>query len=109
MADDTLTEHFATKGRLFNNEHDVPRWLRDQLVKGYRVELEHGSKLGPRLNVSKDSVDTTLRIALAHLVEAPDYYDRLEEMERAADAHWETHKKEKEEKKKKIDELLEQL
>jgi hypothetical protein len=32
----------------------------------------------------------TAKIALAHLRELPDYYDRLEVMEREAEAAWES-------------------
>ena len=47
---------------------------------GMEVELEHGSR-DPRTNVTDDDPILTGKIALAHLREMPDYYDRLEEME----------------------------
>lgn len=101
-----LVRYFASRGRLFKNAYDVPDWLRRQLIKGYAVELEHGSKIDPRLNVSHDKVDTTIKIALAHLTEAPDYYDRLEVLEQQADAYWKEHSGDYEEKKKHIESLL---
>lgn len=52
--------------------------------KGMEVELEHGSR-DPRTNVTDDDPILTGKIALAHLRELPDYYDRLEEMERRAE------------------------
>lgn len=86
-----LTRFFAARGRLFSNPHDVPAWLREQLIKGYIVELEHGSKIDERLNVTQNKTDATIKIALAHLVEAPDYYTRLELMEKAGDEYWKEH------------------
>ncbi len=35
------------------------------------------------------SFDETKKIALAHLNEFPDYYDRLEKMEKEAEDYWE--------------------
>lgn len=51
--------------------------------RGMEVELEHGSR-DPRTNVTDDDPILTGKIALAHLLEMPDYYDRLEEMEHQA-------------------------
>jgi hypothetical protein len=48
--------------------------------RGMVVELEHGSR-DPRTNVTDDDPILTGKIALAHLRELPDYYDRLEAME----------------------------
>ncbi len=50
---------------------------------GMEVELEHGCR-DPRTNVTDDDPILTGKIALAHLRELPDYYARLEEMERRA-------------------------
>lgn len=64
--------------------------LQEQLFKGYQVELEHGTKLkDPRANVTFDDMKTTLRIAWAHLLEIPDYYDWLDDMEERAKKAWE--------------------
>lgn len=46
-----------------------------------QVEMEHS-------NVTGGSLLTTGRIALAHLKEFPDYYDRLEKMEKEAKLYW---------------------
>jgi len=59
----------------------------DQFRRGLDVELEHGSQ-GLQTNVTNDDQIMTGKIALAHLREFPDYYDRLEVMERDADAYW---------------------
>jgi len=60
----------------------------DQFRRGMDVELEHGHE-DSNTNVTDDDALTTGKIALAHLNEFPDYYDRLEKMEEAAYAHWE--------------------
>ena len=55
----------------------------EQFRAGLDVELEHGSH-DPATNVTGDDPITTGKIALAHLNEFPDYYTRLEAMERQA-------------------------
>lgn len=57
----------------------------DDLTKGMEVELEHGSR-DPRTNVTGDDPVITAKIAWAHLLEMPDYYTRLAEMEKEAEA-----------------------
>jgi len=52
----------------------------EQFRRGMEVELEHGRR-DPRTNVTDDDPITTAKIALAHLNELPDYYDRLAVME----------------------------
>ena len=52
----------------------------DQFRRGMDVELEHGLR-DPATNVTNDNPLVTGKIALAHLNEFPDYYDRLEKME----------------------------
>ena len=59
----------------------------DQFRRGMNVELEHGLR-DPHTNVTNDDALMTGKIALAHLNEFPDYYDRLEEMEKEADKFW---------------------
>jgi len=51
------------------------------------VELEHGL-CAPETNVTGDDPLTTGKIALAHLNEFPDYYDRLRKLEEEAEKHW---------------------
>ena len=55
----------------------------EQFRAGLDVELEHGAH-DPQTNVTGDDPITTGKIALAHLNEFPDYYTRLEAMERQA-------------------------
>ena len=52
--------------------------------QGMEVELEHGSK-DPETNVTGDDPSITGKITWAHLKEFPDYYERLEVMERGAE------------------------
>jgi hypothetical protein len=52
---------------------------------GMNVELEHGTRF-PDLDVSGDDPVATAKIALAHLREFPDYYERLAKMEREAES-----------------------
>ena len=59
----------------------------EQFRKGMDVELEHG-KVDPHTNVSDDDPLITGKIALAHLNEFPDYYDRLYKMEEEAEEFW---------------------
>jgi hypothetical protein len=63
-------------------------WDVDQFRRGMDVELEHGS-VDSNTNVSNDDPLTTAKIALAHLNEIPDYYDRLEAMEEEGEKYWE--------------------
>lgn len=64
----------------------------DDLLKGMKVELEHGT-IEPLTNVTDDDVIMTGKIALAHLNEFHDYYELLEVMEEYAKKM--THKKRK--------------
>jgi hypothetical protein len=57
----------------------------DQFRRGLDVELEHGRR-DPATDVTADDPLVTGKIALAHLNEFPDYYDRLEKMEAEAEA-----------------------
>ena len=62
----------------------------EQFRMGLDVELEHGT-IDPHTNVSNNDSLITGKIALAHLIEFPDYYDRLEKMETEAGKFWEEH------------------
>lgn len=56
----------------------------EQLRAGMDIELEHGS-VNKITDVTHDDPLLTGKIALGHLVEFPDYYNRLYEMERQAE------------------------
>jgi len=64
----------------------------EQFRTGMDVELEHGL-VDPHTNVTNDDTILTGKIALAHLNEFPDYYTRLERMEKDAHAYWHKAKK----------------
>ncbi|MCF7844632.1 MAG: hypothetical protein K9M03_02280 [Kiritimatiellales bacterium] len=59
----------------------------DQFTRGMSVELEHGSR-DSETNVTNDDPLLTGKIALAHLKEFPDYYTRLDILEKEADIFW---------------------
>ncbi len=56
----------------------------EQFRRGMEVELEHGRR-DPVTNVTQDDPIITGKIAWAHLREMPDYYERLDAMEREAE------------------------
>jgi hypothetical protein len=58
-------------------------WDVEQFRMGMESELAHG-RADPDTNVTDDDLVLTGKIALAHLVEIPDYYTRLAAMERSA-------------------------
>ena len=60
----------------------------EQFRRGMDVELEHGLR-DPKTNVTDNDSIVTGKIALAHLNEFPDYYDRLEALEEEAEKYWE--------------------
>ena len=64
----------------------------DQWIQGIHVELEHG-KVNAYINITNDDLLMTAKIALAHLIEYPDYYDRLEKMENQAKKYWKNRQK----------------
>lgn len=55
----------------------------EQFRRGLEVEMEHGTMF-PEANVTNDDPILTGKIALAHLLEIPDYYTRLDKMEKEA-------------------------
>ncbi|MFC1913299.1 DUF5661 family protein [Chloroflexota bacterium] len=56
----------------------------EQYRMGLDIELEHGT-VDPHTDVTNDDPIMTGKIALAHLNEFPDYYIRLEKMEKEAE------------------------
>lgn len=59
---------------------------------GMQIELEHG-KVNSRTNVTNNNLLMTAKIALAHIIEFPDYYQRLKIMEQEAEKYWEKNEK----------------
>lgn len=61
----------------------------EQFRMGLEVELEHGTRF-PQANVTNNDPILTGKIAYAHLLELPDYYTRLNKMEKEAKADFGT-------------------
>jgi hypothetical protein len=68
---------------------DWDRFDLEQFRLGMDVEFEHGSH-DPQTDVTHDDPIVTGKIALAHMKEFPDYYERLEHMEAEAERYWST-------------------
>lgn len=68
---------------------DWSRFDLEQFRLGMDVEFEHGSH-DPQTDVTRDNPIVTGKIALAHMKEFPDYYERLERMEAEAERYWST-------------------
>ena len=47
----------------------------EEFLDGINIELEHGC-VNPKTNVTNDNLITTSKIALAHLHEFPNYYNK---------------------------------
>jgi len=86
----TTKKHFtAEEAKKIGNKLGI-KWKEfnvDQFKRGMDVELEHGT-VNSNTNVTNDNPIITGKIALAHLNEFPDYYDRLEKMEEEAKEFW---------------------
>jgi hypothetical protein len=66
---------------------DWSRFDLEQFRRGIDVELEHGSH-DPQTDVTHDDPVMTGKIALAHMKEYPDYYERLDRLEAEAERYW---------------------
>lgn len=64
----------------------------EQFRMGMDVELEHGT-VDPNTNVTNDDPLLTAKIALAHLNEIRDYYNRLYKMEKKGKEYWKNREK----------------
>lgn len=83
-------EHFSLEEAKQVGDELSVSWTKfdvDQLRRGMDVELEHGTR-DEKTNVTDDDIVMTAKIALAHLNEFPDYYVRLEKMEKEAEEFW---------------------
>lgn len=79
-------EAYAIASKL-NIDFDKEKFNIEQFRMGLDVELEHGTK-NMETNVTNDDPIMTAKIALAHLREFPDYYNRLKKMEEEANLFW---------------------
>lgn len=86
-----VKKHFSTEEAKSIGERlgiDWSKFDAEQFRMGMDVELEHGL-VDTHTNVTNDDPMMTGKIALAHLNEFPDYYTRLEKMEKEAEKHLE--------------------
>lgn len=54
---------------------DFSKFSLSDFITGINIELEHGL-IDPETNVTNNDLLTTAKIALAHLNEFPDYYNK---------------------------------
>jgi hypothetical protein len=83
----TSKKHFTSEQAKTTGEKLGINWSKynvEQYRMGLDVELEHGL-VDPHTNVTDDDPIMTGKIALAHLNEFPDYYTRLDKMEKEAE------------------------
>jgi hypothetical protein len=80
-------EDARAAGERIGIDWSTSRFDVEQFRQGMDVELEHGSQ-DVDTDVTGDDVQTTAKIARAHLNEFPDYYTRLAAMEAEARAYW---------------------
>ena len=83
-------KHFTSKEAKKVGEVLGIKWDKfdvEQFRMGMDVELEHGLR-DTNTNVTNDDPTMTGKIVLAHLNEFPDYYTRLDKMEKEADEYW---------------------
>lgn len=62
---------------------DFNKFDLEQFRMGLAIELEHGAD-DPETNVTDSDLEVTGKITWAHLKEIPDYYTRLNKMEKSA-------------------------
>ena len=74
-------------GEQIGIDWSLARFPIQEFARGIVVEMEHG-KTNRMTNVTNDDVLLTGKIAWAHLNEIPDYYTRLDQMEREGLKHW---------------------
>lgn len=51
------------------------KFTKEEFLEGINIELEHGI-INPKTNVTNDDLILTAKIALAHLNEHPNYYNK---------------------------------
>jgi len=71
-----VSQAIKSKNKLFphwNNTFD--KFNVEDFTRGINIELEHGS-INPLTNVTNDDLILTAKIALAHLLEFPNYYNK---------------------------------
>ena len=56
-------------------EVNFDKFTPEEFLEGINIELEHGT-INPKTDVTNDNLITTAKIALAHLNEFPNYYNK---------------------------------
>lgn len=56
-------------------EINFDKFTPEEFLEGINIELEHGT-ISPKTNVTNDNLIITAKIALAHLNEFPNYYNK---------------------------------
>lgn len=54
---------------------DFSKFSLEDFITGINIEMEHGT-ISPATNVTNDDLEMTAKIALAHLNEFPNYYNK---------------------------------
>jgi hypothetical protein len=91
---DTLTSIASKYGIILKNTNSLKSFKRGLELLEFAInsELEHGTRFkkiyGVDINITNDDIDITMKIVLAHLIEDPWYYERLEKMEHEAEKMW---------------------
>jgi len=86
--DHTITLDAArSAGQAIGIDFDKARFSLEQFRQGMEVELEHGTR-DAATDVTGNDPIVTAKIALAHLNEFPDYYERLAKLESEAEQFW---------------------
>jgi hypothetical protein len=67
----TKIKNISKKLKINNTKYPIKT-----LIAGFSTEKEHGKKAG-KYNVTNDNAVMTLKIAMAHLTENPNYYKIL--------------------------------
>lgn len=83
-----FTKDEATKiANKLSIDFDKEKFSLKDFHNGMNVELEHG-RVCAKTNTTNDNPTITGKIALAHLNEFPDYYERLKKLEIEGDDYW---------------------
>jgi hypothetical protein len=90
MITKTQARQIAKKLKINLDVITIEQWL-----KALETELEHGTKISQKTNITNDNLILTGLIALAHLIEDPLYYIRLDKMEKESENYWKNKKKPK--------------
>ena len=80
-------EEAAAIAKKLGIDFSKERFDLEEFYNGVNVELEHGTKFS-KTNVTNNDPILTGMIALAHLLEFPDYYKRLKVLEEEAKKYW---------------------